>query len=355
VSYESTSSGSGLAAFRFTGAGAILGEFGFVGTDDAPNRAQIENAEAAAAGAKPVIIPVAQTAIAVMVNPPSGCKFKSGKGITSIELAEVFGGGTTTTGIKKWSELSQTEGTCNVAIKRVVRAEGSGTTFQFKNYLQVVKPALPCSTTPSGGSAQTEWKGLEEVEEPNKTWPTCTGGTEILTAAGGGALAEKVVATANSIGYASLPDAQAKSATSVALQNGEVSGEPTFRAPGRASNKTARCDEARYTVPVEARMAGTGKGISNDWSKVFGATPSIGGEEYPLCTLTYDIGWNEYPTSIFAAGLGKDVTDYLRNYVLAAGQTDLVGNWYSKLPSIGGTGGELNVQDAAEFAALSLP
>jgi ABC-type phosphate transport system substrate-binding protein len=380
VSYESTGSGPGLEALRFTGTGAINHKYQYVGSDDAPNRGQIEHAELVSGGARPVIVPVSQTAIAVAVNLPSGCKFKKGKGITWTELNQAFGGKT----ITRWRQFSNIEpntvgGACDVAVKRVVRGEGSGTTFQFKNYLQTLHSqksaeALPCSVSLPGGGTATEWSQLEEVgtnEQPNKTWPVCKNEkgevitTEIITAEGGGAVAEKVIANTGAIGYLALPDAEssAHKATVALLQNSLVGSTAGYASPA-TEESTAACQNARYTLPEEA-YKGASAGTANDLSKVFGASPNIGGSEYPLCTLTYDIGWTNYVSAGYeteavskgttATAWGQDVGDYIDNYMLSTGQTDLAGKWYSTMPTGGGVGTATDVQSAAEIAASKLP
>jgi hypothetical protein len=106
----------------------------YVGTDEAPTAAQIVHAKSNAGGANPVIIPVAQTSIAVVANLPAGCSITGG--ITWKDLSKIFAGT-----IVKWSELETDNGGCGTnSIVRVVREDGSGTTFQFKNYLSILEP-----------------------------------------------------------------------------------------------------------------------------------------------------------------------------------------------------------------------
>jgi ABC-type phosphate transport system substrate-binding protein len=370
VTYESTGSGPGLEAFRFTGTATEVNHaFKFIGTDDAPSREQIEHAEEVS-GTPPAIVPVTQTAIAVVINPPAGCEFEEGTGITWTELNEVFGGN----GITNWDEFEALEENpeCNEEITRVVRFEGSGTTFQFKNYLQVLHAQKGAAKLPCLTEGTEEWEGLEKVgappaEAPNTVWPKCLGGTEVKTAKGGGAVAELVNGTPGAIGYAALPDAKSKGAKVAPLQNGTAGGSPTFAEPGRTTGVvggkevgTARCENARYEVPEEGQITGTG--VAVDWSKVFGAQPSIGGEEYPLCTLTYDIGWLDYTAAGYegahAAEWQAAVKDYLENYVTpeAEGQADLAaaGKWYSALPVGEGSATASDVQEAAEYAAMRI-
>lgn len=360
VTYTSTGSGPGLEAFGFTG-GALNSGFQFIGTDDAPNSTQIGSAETAS-GVKPIIVPVTQTAIAVVVHPPTKCELRANltHGISWSELNAIFGGKT----ITNWNQLAASKaletGACNHVIKRVVRAEGSGTTYQFKNYLSALEgkggEALPCTT--EGHTTWAQLRAIGTEEKPNKTWPCPPGegGTEIITAAGGGALVQEVVNTEGAIGYASLPDAKSKTGNQEAnLQNFENTGKAEYVSPAVTATSTAACESARYTVPNGGREGvGTGEGV--DWSEVFGANPNIGGTEYPLCTLTYDIGWTTYTEADYgseAAAKGADVKAYVDKYVVpsAKGQTAIAGKWYSTLPTLGGAGSTTDVQNAAEFAA----
>jgi ABC-type phosphate transport system substrate-binding protein len=355
--------GPELEAFRFIGSGSIDHEAQFVGSDAPPSAAQITNAEAVSGGAKPVIVPVAQTAIVVVIHPPANCKFPANKGITWTELNKVFGG----SGITSWNQFSNIEatvtGACNHEITRVVRGDASGTTKEFKKYLSVLETSkgaagLPCAT---GTGSATRWAELTNWSsasgEPNIVWPQCTASTPIVARGGGRALARCVANNANTIGYADLPDAKGASDGIVVLQNGEVAGTPIYAHPDNTTTSTARCESARYTVPVEGREGHSGKSV--DWSGVSGAAPSVGGTEYPLCTLTYDLGWDNYADAGYgtnATGWGLDVAAYVKYEVTPSeGQSAIAGKWYSTLPVGGGGGSPTGVQSAAEFAASKLP
>jgi ABC-type phosphate transport system substrate-binding protein len=351
VSYTATGAEAALSAFRFNGSGSINTAVDFIGTEEPPTASQITNAEAAAGGAKPVIVPVSQTSIAVIVHPPTGCTLSK---ITWADLNKVFGGN----GIKKWSEFSTSSGgaACAKPITRVVREEGSGVSYQFKWYLSALEEqegaeGLPCLT----GGSLTRWKELTLIDaftDTNRVWPQCTGGTSVVVTAGDNAEAKKVVNTEGAIGYASLPNAKAQGATTVSLQNGIVSGTPIYATPGTTSGNSANCGLTKYTVPALGRRPppGTGTGIAVDWSQVFGGYPAIGGTYYPLCTLAFDIGWTDYTDPGYGHGVevGEIVKDYLDRYVVppTEGQADIAGKWYAEMPS--------NVQAAAEFAAEQL-
>jgi len=356
VTYGSTGSGAGLTAFRFNGAGNIDKRIAYIGTDDAPSAAQIENAENAPGNeAEPIIIPVSQTAIAVVANVPAGCSITGG--ITWTDLNKLFNGTITT-----WTGLTTDNGNaaCNTAIKRVVRSEGSGTTVQFKNYLSTLETTKSAA---GPGCALGTWAALMSSAN-NTVWPECEGTTTVVKQAGGSNVAKYVKENSSTIGYAALPDAKAQGAVALSLQSGTgLGGAAVYAKPDDTTNNTARCTNARYSVPADGRK-GTGDGEAVDWSTVFGAQPGIGTTAYPLCTLTFAAAWNDYVDAGYEAGEGKEnpediqdvVRDYLANYVVpvAEGQTDLVGNWYAALPSVGAEGSETNVQDAATFAASKI-
>lgn len=360
VSYTSTSSGSGLTAFRFNGSGSVLTQFAFVGTDDGPTRAQIENAESATSNtARPVIVPVAETSIAVVVNPPANCEFVSKKGISWTQLNQIFAGT-----LKTWEGLKPnvtgTGCTSSAPITRVVREDGSGTTYQFKNYLS----ALETEHAAAGpGCGLGTWASLEAIgaeEKPNVTWPKtgCEAGVElsnVVAVKGGGGVAETVQKNAGYIGYASLPDAKGKSAAQALLQDKTTEGEAVYAAPAASSGETSNCGARVYTVPAAAGTEPGGRegesGVAVNWSKVFGASPAVGGGLYPLCTLTYDVAWNNYANAGYTEGskVAKNVKSYLE-YVLGTGQS--VGKWYQALPQPGVTAN--NVLGAAKLAITNV-
>jgi ABC-type phosphate transport system substrate-binding protein len=360
VEYKPEGSGAGLKAWGAEGVSPINRTRQFIGTDDAPTATQIANIQAAAGGGNVLVIPVAQTAIAVIANPPSGCAVSE---ITNHELEQVFRGT-----LKKWSVLATAEstvaGACNSPITRVVRKDGSGTTYQFKNYLNVIyKNALPCTT--GGTEGKATWKELEpnsnsETGAPNTTWPeTCTG-TNLSTvvkpaAKGGGEEVDKVNATTGSIGYAALPDAKGHSAADILnVQNNAQKplSEATFANP--AIGGIANCAATEYRVPVDGRKTAGASGENVDWSQVFGAQPGIGGEAYPLCTLTYDLAFHGYKAAGFTLKNEQTVHDYLREYIPFGGQGALEasGTFYATLP--GAVHSEHNVIGAALLASSKI-
>jgi ABC-type phosphate transport system substrate-binding protein len=341
VSFTSLPTGNALTAFRFQGAGAIQNgspesEFGraFVGLDYGPNATQIEDAEKAttggvATGANPLIIPVAETTIAVPVHLPSGCTFNSEKGLTYAALNAIFAGT-----IKKWSEVPNLTGgaSCESEITRVLPAEGSGTTYQFKNYLQILQTGHSGSAP---GCGVSNWSELEEIgagERPNISWPECEGRTPIVSRSAEYGVVEYITKTPSTIGFATLPVAKTQFVTLARLQD-KAGATPVYALPEAETGEKSNCGTRVYSVPTPGRVGESGESVN--WSQVFGAAAEAGGELYPLCALTYDIAWSSYEKASYssATNIAQDVKKYM-NYVLGnEGQAMLNMRYFQKLPS----------------------
>ncbi len=350
IEYESTGSGTGMGAWNFDGTrDSIDTDFSFIGTDDAPTAAQIANIESKAGGAQLAVVPVAQTSIAILAHPPAGCAVEA---ITNANLAAVFEGR-----LSNWKNLEGAEGTCNSPITRVARRDGSGTTYQLKNYLfQLYKKGLPCTT--GGTEGKKSWEEMEPTGSggaPNVSWPeSCTekvlGAVARPAGSGGSEEVSKVNATSGSIGYAALPDARAgiSSATTIlALQNNgqKKVGEASFADPG--SGSTANCGGIAYTGFKLST------GIDVDWSTVFGAKPSVGGQSYPLCTLTYDLALHGYKVAGFSEAEEITTAAYLNGSIVQpAGQEAIAGHFYSALPTSAES--KFDVLGAARKAAKTI-
>ncbi len=363
VTYEGLGSGAGLTAWDFTGPDAKPFDTtrGFTASDDAPTTVQIENAETAGGGATVLVIPVTQTSIAPVVNPPAECDVEE---ITNQQFESVMRGN-----IKTWGKIATSfgPGCAGAPISRVVRLDGSGTTFQFKNYMYLINKAKLACTSPSSTWAELMPIGAES--KPNITWPeNGVGGckaTELSpllrgASKGNGPVVEKINATQGSFGYSAISDIEAKKVEgthSLRVQNNGVVklANATFAEPAIEANSSANCANAVYTVPAAARV-GSGTGESVNWSAVFGAKTNIGGENFPLCTLTYDMALKGYSKKAgFTEAQVTTVHDYLTEYITAeTGQEDIASgeSWYSPLPSSASPA--LDVLGAAQLAASKI-
>lgn len=334
VTYTSSGSGAGLKAWGANGGTFNNATDQFIGTDDAPfgpagTAGTQLNEMTGAIGSNVAVVPVTQTAIAIMAHPPTGCTVLF---ITPAELEKILSGE-----ITSWDQLANIveipKGACKAPITRVVRKDGSGTSYQLKHFLDTVRTAgsggaLPCI----GGS----WAGLQPnsgTPNPNTTWPEGCGLSSVEKVEGGGGLATFVNANEGTIGYAALPDAEAKASTWVEEVDNGV--EPVSPAAGGNAN----CAGASYgELPVGAENA--------DWSQVYGSNPEVGGTTYPICTLTWDVAAVN-STAVFSAGTAASVKGYL-TYVIAeaGGQADVSGNFYAALPG--------EVAEAAEAAVATI-
>ncbi len=320
VSYASVGSGdpAAMSAWNADGlSGAIDHGTAFVGTDEAPSAAQIASIKAAAGGTQLAVVPVAQTAVAVIASPPAGCTVEE---ITSADLTAAFEGRLT-----KWSQLATAEGSCGAPIVRVVPRDAEGVTTQFKNYLfQLNKKGLACAP------GKATWQGLQAQ---STVWPESCVERALSplvrpASAGGAAEAATVAATQGSIGFATLPDATAAGATTLRLQDNGFApaAEAAFASP--SAGPSANCGEMSYKRPAG------GGGLDLDWSGVYGAKPAIGAGAYPLCMLTYVLAFHGYEAAGFSVGQGATVKDYVNGYVVtAAGQAAVEADGYAPLPS----------------------
>jgi len=338
--YEGIGSQEGLNRWG-AGGGAFQTGTTVPVSDDAPNVTQIGNIKAKAGGGAQEVftVPVAQAAIAIIAHPPTGCSVST---ISQTLLQEVLSGE-----VNNWSAF----GCASSPLTRVVREDGSGTTYVTKHYLgEIATGTVKCS----GGKT---WSTLGE-ESPNTVWPEsakCTGTESIPAGApttknGGGGLATYVNETAGTFGYASLSDVQGKTGiTTLSLQNN--TGTATFGFPStttaanvKAGKAISNCDLSNlaYNLPktfagvqlTEWNKAGAG---NTDWSHVFGTSPMIrellegkgvssanAQKAYPLCALTYAIGLRHYLTPGFTEAKANAAIELLRYEVEEEQQTTLV-------------------------------
>lgn len=338
----------------------------FIGTDDAPagpantagtQLANIKTALGTKAASSVSTIPLTQTAIAIFVHAPATCTLPSEPTIETAKLQKVFSG----VGSMSFAELiSGTSGAgCSTNVKRIVRKDPSGTTYVFKHYLSTINSGtLTC--VKDFAEEKSNWTQLQdeqtaigtEGEVRNQRWPECSG-SEIERPAntGGGALVDKVVEKAATIGYAALPDWESHKTAAVKLvkiQNSGI-GSPTFASP-EGTEENANCTETTYTTkPKNAKgeeVEFTSTEANLDWSGVYGTNKAIGGTKYPICALTFGVAATN-STGVFSAGIATTVHDYL-NYVntTTGGGAAINKKWYAPLPT--------NVHTAAEKAVANI-
>src|ERR1700684_619594 len=149
VSYTTSSAAVGLESWGANKHGTANFSLtnAFIGASEPPNAAQkseIESFETTSTRSALLSIPTVQTAIAVIVNLPTGCTATSKKDAGRLELNNktleaIFKGD-----IKEWGEIKDDgdtitgTGCATAAIQPVVRLDGAGTTHIFKKYLSLI-------------------------------------------------------------------------------------------------------------------------------------------------------------------------------------------------------------------------
>jgi ABC-type phosphate transport system substrate-binding protein len=426
VSYEPDGSGCGIAAIgggpsaegKCLGIEASKAEPGvrskvsrFGGSDAPLTEAQKLAAEAAGGPSPGVIheIPVAAAAVSIVVHFPNGCRLKDPGPVSGLSLNgdtstggpnDPAGAGTgdtyaaetlrvhiTTEELEniwddsvqqKWENIvpvadletdakaakPMTPLECGaMPVVRIVRLDGSGTTYNFKAYLGLPKaaPAGLWSTGEVVGD-NNKWPILGKVETPVKVVANkCEATNDICTGekTGGGGVASAVAGTDGSIGYLDLATAREKGFDIekekddhtywIPLQtiNPDTSPsteganwvEPTATATahvngavGAAAAHGANCLKADFrnipAVPASDPTLG-------DWSKAI-ATGSKDSITYPVCALTYDFAFDD-DAPVFGAtseeqSKARTVKDYLEAVVSPFGQDGLEGYDYGTLP-----------------------
>jgi ABC-type phosphate transport system substrate-binding protein len=353
IAYTANASGTGMESWGVAKHAASFGPSNaFIATDEPPNAAQkgqIELNESKVVPETLATIPVAEMAVAILVNLPSGCTATSGaKGrlqLDNLTLEKIFRGAVT-----KWSELSEggnelKGASCNTAtaIKPIVRKDEAGTTHILKNYLGLIN----FGTVEAESGASETWEELAEGPE-STVWPKAAKVTK-PAASGETELLKKIAETPGSIGYANLADARAYGAFTPGAggggpetarfwtriqRNGIESPAPKYddpatnedvEAPGEADCKDTEFSNGNQPFPPFNAFS--------TWNHV---STSIFQKKYPLCGLTYDLAltnYADYPgTSLTEA---TTVSNYLR-FVLAstgiAGQKAILKHDYFPLP-----------------------
>lgn len=272
INYQSVGSSTGISHM-------ISKEYDFGGTD-APMTAE-QLAKAKAEGGEVIHVPVVMGAVVPAYNLPDvgeGLKF-SGPVLADIYLGK----------IKKWNDKALAELNPDAKlpdrdITVVHRADGSGTTYIWSDYLSKVSP---------------EWKEKVGVATSVK-WPTGTGQQNTAGVAG------FVQRTTGAVGYVELY---------YALQN---------KIPyGSVKNKEGQFVAASLES-VTAAAAASLKDIPRDLR--FSLTDAPGRDAYPISGTTWVVLYVEQP-----GGKAKALADFLR-WVTHGGQEHNQKLKYARIP-----------------------
>ena len=338
VTYTATSSGKGEDEWgaatgklepSLSGNGSTLDEY--IGTDVGPEgtatTGQIGNMNTAGK-TKIVTIPVAQSAISVIVSLPEGCV--PGAGTASVKNMALFEewASHATTFSNLIGGVTLTGSSCSTGAPTLeARESPSGTTAGFKRYLNDLGETLGSKTFEACTATAAE-------SESQGCWPSTVSETGNST---GGKLAEKVYETEDTIGYADLADARvkfpapgtaelhkvgAKEFYSIILEvpnEGAALPEGGHIESPEGAEGAANCGGATYPSPKEVAA-------NVDWSKAKQGNAVSGAENvYPICTLTFDVAWEKYKaveeggTPVYSEAEYHTTFNYLR-WIVTKGQ-----------------------------------
>ena len=415
-----------------TGPGIRAASTRFAGSDAPLTVNQVINADAAG-GEKPGLIhqiPVASFAVAIIVHFPNGCKLKNpalpggnentstgglapgvkGVGsevegqnndpaggytgdtyaeetlrvhISAAEMEKIWDGQTQQTwedivpvaDMEKDTKAAEPKepSECGaMPVTRIVRFDGSGTTFNFKAYLSLL-PGAPTglwTEAPIGGDNHNWPESSTEKKQPEKVTVTkngsenvykCESANHICTAFanGGGELAAAVTGVNGSIGYADLATSRKHGfymekskddhtywipMQTISPEEGNKVGatyvEPTETPKSNtvASPEGADCTDADYrNYPTEGADPTLG-----DWEKAIGTGATTSAIEsdpvhsYPVCGLTYDFAFDDdapvFGNTQIEQEKARTVKDYLAGVESTKGQYQLALHDYGTLP-----------------------
>jgi ABC-type phosphate transport system substrate-binding protein len=324
VSFATTSGRTALESWGAHGHGATYtSSNAFLGSEEPPSPAVKEEIEAHETSLQPQTVetvPVAQSALAVIVHLPSNCVANSKKDKGRLELNNVTLEGIFRGTITKWSQITDDGDTlsgsgCNAAtvITPVVRRDIAGTTHVLKKYLDLIfESSIAVETggpytwsTLSEGTLSTDWPSAAKVVKP----PT----------AGEAGVLSTVAGTPGSIGYANLADTRAYGAFTPSPGTGGP-GASRFWAP--IQNDGISTSKVKYADPStnkdEAAMAESNcanteyanglvafppANVAQTWNEVGTQTSE---KEYPMCDLVYDVALARY--SIFSGATLNEAT-----------------------------------------------
>jgi len=282
----------------------------------------------------------------------------------------------------------------NVPVRRIVRLDGSGTTYNFKAYLSLLpegvgsstnnpvwekSPVVGTNTTwplttsstgiPSAVPAVENAANKEFPNECNRAASTAKGGTEGICSGnknGNPFVAAAVAATDGSIGYVDLATARQNGFT--ITPNPKAATEPekddlTYWTPLQTINPEKPVSErvgTNYVEPTNSPTSNIGNGAEvkgsnctnadyrgipqvtasepdptlGNWAKAI-ATGSKDTTTYPNCALTYDFAWDDdapvYGESLEEQARARTVKDYFTTVESEGGQLSLTGEDYGAL------------------------
>jgi hypothetical protein len=416
LTYTGTSSGEGLDEFgnntgvlnpekdkvAFGSKSPVVDTAGqvldwYIGTDDAPNTEQLNNAITASGDThgnlEEITIPIAQAPVSVILSLPEGCKITTGtavelpgKMLSQLWLKEIAAG-KAPYGANSWGALFEGLGYTKVATEAELTKAGdffdaggangceetitlearstySGTSYAFKKYLDQDVNELTYTVSSKTFATENVWDGFIS-DAPS--WPVAVSTTGNKK---GSELAKKTAETPGSTGYANTADAVVSGGftTAVAaskfgpahqvvialLQNnvGQITQQeaekvppaaPTYASPIGAGEE-GNC-QTNATISADRH---TPYSIVDSWYGITASDPNIAvddptGAWYPICAITYDLAWHHYAAAdLFPSGphteIGNTVRNFLQYAATGEGQKEVKAHYYDASPIVASPG-----------------
>ena len=396
VNYCAGTPGAGVIDVAYDAAGSSAGRlvvkvrndtprFGM--TDEPPTKKEVEQMNTGVGNGEPGtdpnpndngeinVVPAAVGAVAPLVNFPDTCDPEllkdeyrtvskaeitgdaSKKALLRIrfpkdEFEEIWAQGASGVSMLDWVDVFPELTGCTKPIIRVVRKDGSGTTFAFKDYLHRIEPAREWLTT-FNPNPNIKWPGAEEGTASAQ----CAAGLLVpgqkpdsedhLTSGcsnGNGALVQKLAETDGSIGYSDISTARGNSPTlavnpaaasapkgsywtQVPNGSGEFK-EPTFSPNGFRTDgvRGSNCKTTQFEK-VPASTLG-------DWEKTSGVNSPTG---FGICTLTYGLVFSDnapvWGNTEAEEAKARTVKDYWESVLSSGTQLGLAPADYAELPA----------------------
>ncbi len=356
VSYTTSSAATGLESWGANGHPTAT--FGvtnaFIGASEPPNEKQkgeIEKFESTPTPNTLLSIPTVQTAIAVIVDLPSGCTATSKKDAGRLELNNVTLEGIFRGTITKWSEIKDDGDTLSgsgcdpeTAIQPVVRLDGAGTTHIFKKYLSLIDSAAFADekegsqtwNSTSEGTLNTDWPKAAKVQRPAKTGDTAI---DAWVAEHPGTISYTTFAEARANGSFTPSPGTGGPGTSrfwVPIQNNGLETGKKVKYADPSSNgdvatvANANCKSTEYT---NGETAFPPVSAIDPWDEVTTRTTE---KKYPLCSIVVELAlssYSAYPgTSEEEATTVSNFFSWVTNAKGGGGQKDIEGHDYLALP-----------------------
>jgi ABC-type phosphate transport system substrate-binding protein len=325
----------------------------FIGASEPPNATQKSEIEAFQTTPTPettlLSIPTFQTAIAVIVNLPTGCTATSKKDKGRLELDNTILEGIFRGTIKTWGgivgdgDTISGTGCATDPIIPVVRTDLAGTSHIFKKYLgQINKASFPDEKevsqtwdSVSEGSLNGDWPKAAAVTRPTKTGDTAI---DAWVAEHPGTISYTTFAEARANGSFTPSPGTGGPGTArfwVPIQdNGLVTAKEKYADP--SSNKDvatvadSNCKNTEYT---NGSVAFPPASALDPWDEVTTRTTE---KKYTLCSIVVELAFTTYSaypgTSLEEATTVNNFFNFVTNAKGGGGQKLIEGHDYLALP-----------------------